>query len=69
MLNIPEGATITATNESSRSFICGGQMILPHVPVEIDARLARVIDSSPYGSYFSFEFSHPDKDTGAGDTA
>jgi len=56
MLNIPEGATIIVTNESSRSFICGGNMILPHVPTEVDKHLAFAIDGSPYGMYFKFEF-------------
>lgn len=60
MLNIPEGATITVTNNSSRAFMCGGSTILPHMPTEVDADLAKAISRSVYAPYFDFAFSAND---------
>jgi len=47
--------TITVTNQSSRSFILGGVMILPHVPQEISEEVKFAIDASPYHSFFTYE--------------
>jgi hypothetical protein len=47
--------TITVTNQSSRSFILGGVMILPHVPQDISEEVKFAIDASPYHSFFTYE--------------
>jgi len=49
--------TITVTNQSSRSFILGGEMILPHTPIEITEEVKFVIDNSPYHSFFTYEIT------------
>jgi hypothetical protein len=49
--------TITVTNQSSRSFILGGEMILPHTPIEISEEVKFAIDNSPYHSFFTYELT------------
>jgi len=51
--------TYEVTNHSSRSFIFGEVMILPHVPMEVDEAMKGVIESSQYHDYFTFAIVEP----------
>ena len=49
--------TITVTNKSSRTFLLGGEMLLPHIPQDITEETKAVIEGSPYHDFFTYEIT------------